>query len=68
MSKINMFKKFFHDVLGWHSPDYTIGVWGDGCNFYAKCKHCGENIMIDSQGNWFTYDGGAENEEDPDAV
>ena len=46
-------KWFFHNVLGWHSPKNDNDVWCDGCSFHCKCKHCGKDIMQDSQGNWF---------------
>ena len=49
--KKGYFKKFYHDVLGWHTPNGSVGF--DGCSFYSKCKHCGKDIMQDSQGNWF---------------
>ena len=51
--KLGWFKGFYHDLLGWHAPDYTVGVWDDGISFHAKCKHCGKRITQDSQGNWF---------------
>lgn len=44
-------KRLFHDFMGWHLPDETM--WFDGCSFRSRCKHCGKNIMQDSQGNWF---------------
>ena len=47
------FKRFYHDVLGWHIPDDSADQGFDGCSFHAKCKHCGKDIMQDSQGNWF---------------
>lgn len=50
--KKGWFKKFYHDVLKWHRPnDETIGF--NGMTFHSTCKHCGEKIMQDSQGNWF---------------
>lgn len=49
--KKDKFKKFYHDILGWHVPDDTLGF--DGCSLYSTCKHCGKEIMQDSQGNWF---------------
>ena len=47
-----LFKRWFHDVLHWHVPDNSP-KWSDGCSTHAKCKHCGADIMQDSQGNWF---------------
>ena len=50
--KTGIFKIFYHDVLGWHMPDNSP-KWSDGCSTHSICKHCGEDIMQDSQGNWF---------------
>ena len=44
-------KRFYHDFMGCHLPEDN--VWFDGCSFRSKCKHCGKDIMQDSQGNWF---------------
>lgn len=52
--KFNLFKFWYHDVLHWHTPDNSP-QWFDGCSEHAKCKHCGQDIMQDSQGNWFTW-------------
>ena len=49
--KFGWFKWFYHDVMGWHVPNGNQGF--DGCSFTSICKHCGEEIMQDSQGNWF---------------
>jgi len=40
--------------LGWHSyfVGYDFQSW-DGCNIHAKCKWCGYEGMVDSQGNLF---------------
>lgn len=45
------FKRFYHDVLGWHKP--TDEREFDGCSPHSRCKYCGKEIMRDSQGNWF---------------
>lgn len=50
--KTGLFKIFYHDVLGWHQPDNSP-KWSDGCSRHSICKHCGKEIMQDSQGNWF---------------
>ena len=50
--KTGLFKIFYHDVLGWHQPDNSP-QWSDGCSAHSICKHCGAEIMQDSQGNWF---------------
>jgi hypothetical protein len=52
---MNILKKFyvrfFHDILGWHSPIKMRGF--NGASFTSTCKYCGKKIMQDSQGNWF---------------
>ena len=48
-------KFYYHGLLGWHRPDDSP-IWNDGCSNHCKCKYCGKNIMLDSQGNWFTFD------------
>ena len=50
--KFGLFRVYFHDALGWHTPDDSP-QWSDGCSQHARCKHCGRDIMQDSQGNWF---------------
>ena len=50
--KKDWFVWWFHDVLGWHRPDDSP-QWSDGCSEHSRCKHCGKEIMQDSQGNWF---------------
>lgn len=50
--KAGLFKKFYHDVLGWHQPNNSP-QWSDGCSTHSVCKYCGKDIMQDSQGNWF---------------
>lgn len=46
--------KKFCCKIGWHSIfsgfEYTHF---DGCSEHAKCKYCGYEGMIDSQGNLF---------------
>ena len=49
--KFGWFKWYYHDLLQWHVPNDEQGF--DGCSFTSTCKHCGEEIMQDSQGNWF---------------
>ena len=52
ISKGKIFKRFYHNILGWHLPsDEPQGF--DGCSFHAHCKFCGKEIMQDSQDNWF---------------
>lgn len=50
--KFGFFKFYYHDLLGWHTPDDSP-QYSDGCSQHARCKHCGKDIMQDSQGNWF---------------
>lgn len=45
-------KFFYHDFLEWHRPDDSPETF-DGCSIHCRCKHCGKDIMQDSQGNWF---------------
>lgn len=44
---------FFHGILGWHRPNGELTF--DGLSEHSHCKICGEEIMQDSQGNWFTF-------------
>lgn len=50
--KRGYFKKFYHDVMGWHQPRSNAYEF-DGLSFHGICKYCGKEIMQDSQGNWF---------------
>ena len=50
--RFGLLKFFYHDVLGWHTPDNSP-QWSDGLSQHSRCKHCGRDIMQDSQGNWF---------------
>ena len=50
--KVGWFKFFYHDFLGWHTPDDSPHSF-DGLSEHATCKYCGRDIMQDSQGNWF---------------
>ena len=48
-------QKKFACWIGWHSI-WFIGVdftGFDGCSAHAKCRWCGYEGMIDSQGNLF---------------
>lgn len=44
---------FFHDILGWHKPDNETMF--DGCSTHSHCRFCKQEIMQDSQDNWFTF-------------
>ena len=50
---LGWFKFYYHDILAWHTPE-DESRWWDGCSDHAICKHCCEDILQDSQGNWFT--------------
>lgn len=43
-------KKWGHDIMGWHDCDANRF---DGASLTGKCKYCGKECMMDSQGNWF---------------
>jgi hypothetical protein len=48
-----MFKRFAC-WIGWHSIFVGFDHTGfDGCSAHARCKWCGYEGMIDSQGNLF---------------
>ena len=51
--KLGWFRFFYHNFLGWHTPDNSIEHWSDGLSEHATCKYCKKDIMQDSQGNWF---------------
>lgn len=51
--KFGFGKCFFHDVMKWHRPEETEESTFDGCSIHNHCKFCGEEILQDSQGNWF---------------
>jgi hypothetical protein len=51
--KFGVCKVIYHDILGWHQPKDENDTTFDGCNFHNICKYCGEEIIQDSQGNWF---------------
>lgn len=48
--KTGWFKRFYHDIMGWHVPG------DDECDGCAVCKYCGKKVLQDSQGNWFTFE------------
>ena len=51
--KFGFGKRLFHDAWGWHIPIETEEDTFDGLSAGNHCKHCGKEIMQDSQGNWF---------------
>ena len=46
-------RRFLHDVLGWHDGKGAVPMY-DGCSFKSRCSQCGQRVLLDSQGNWFT--------------
>lgn len=42
-----------HDLMGWHKPNGSYDF--DGLSEHSYCRFCGQEIMQDSQGNWFTF-------------
>lgn len=48
-------KRFFHDVLGLHSPVKQITI--QGIKPMSICRYCEKRIIQDSWGIWFTFDG-----------
>lgn len=41
-------------TFGWHNgKGKSDGPGFDGCSVHAKCSKCGQEVMQDSQGNWF---------------
>lgn len=51
--KYGKMKWLYHNILSYHEPEDYNNITFDGCNCHAVCKHCGKEIMQDSQGNWF---------------
>lgn len=51
LSEGKLFRRFFHNFMGWHLPKDECGF--DGCSFTSTCKICNKKILQDSQGNWF---------------
>lgn len=50
--KFGLLKFWYHNILGWHTPEDSSRYFG-GLQEHAICKHCGKEIIQDSQGNWF---------------
>jgi len=46
-------RRLIHWLLGWGFPDESRR--NDGCSDHAMCVICGEDLMLDSQGNWFHH-------------
>jgi len=42
--------------LGWHDGSRSILEF-DGISIHGRCRFCGRQVMMDSNGNWFVIDG-----------
>jgi hypothetical protein len=51
--KFGFGKGLYHDIMGWHMPKEDEANTFDGYSIHNHCKFCGEEIIQDSQGNWF---------------
>ena len=51
--RIGFMKKIYHDFMGWHLPGKDALTSFDGASFHSTCEICHQDIMRDSQGNWF---------------
>jgi hypothetical protein len=51
LEPMGVYRRFVHNVMGWHAPSEISGF--DGCSMTSSCKYCGRQILQDSQGNWF---------------
>lgn len=43
--------KWICRIMGWHKQPLNGGF--DGCSFNGTCPRCGNEVLLDSQGNWF---------------
>jgi hypothetical protein len=41
-------------VLGWHVGRHRFSF--DGASVHAECGRCGDRVLQDSQGNWFSVE------------
>jgi hypothetical protein len=46
------FKHFYHDILGWHTPDPAFTKYDESGIRVSRCKHCGCDLVEDYKGNW----------------
>jgi len=46
--------KWFCHNLGWHLQPKKIGF--DGASLQGVCPRCGQRVLQDSQGNWFSVE------------
>jgi hypothetical protein len=49
-------KKLFHSLFKWHFVSSSFPIHKQGVNYISSCCFCKKNIMLDSQGNWYTYE------------
>lgn len=56
LTKGKLFRRIFHDLMGWHLPKEDEMAEFDGSFSRTYCKFCDKRIIQDSQGNWFTLD------------
>lgn len=48
-----LYRRFACGRIAWHSyPHFEIIGW-DGCSQQARCRWCGYEGLVDSQGNLF---------------
>ena len=40
--------------MDWHWKVVSGG--SDGCSATGRCSHCGDKVLRDSQGNWFSIE------------
>lgn len=52
ISTFRMLRPVYCRVLPWHSRNYEK-IGHDGCSTHARCRWCGYEGKIDSQGNLF---------------
>ena len=40
-------------IFGWHNGNGSTEAKFDGVTVHSTCSKCGQEVMQDSQGNWF---------------
>ena len=50
------FKKFFHDICGFHVADESKYISIDACSVYAICKYCKKHIKKDNSSTFYEID------------
>lgn len=46
------FKRFYHDIIGWHIPDESLTRFDNSGIRVSRCKYCGRDLVEDYKGNW----------------